>query len=264
MGDLGVVGNLTTGGRLAVRQDQNSDVTLEKATGEKEGYTIRRFGDDLFIYASKNGVTEDNYIATYNKASNSLDFNITDLTKGGVSVVGVYVGEIRLLPFRTTELPKGWYTCNGFSYDINSPIGQALNKLSETFKTDWHIKVTNGKINIPMMYYDPGTAGRPWQGYFLRPVVGSGKPIDRNPGSIEEDAIRNITGDFGSPVRWGDSWDPHGAFKLSYKGSANMASGDSDNWLQKIIFDLNNVNYPVADEIRPKNIGMTPAIYLGV
>jgi len=42
---------------------------------------IHRFADDLFIYQSKNGATAANYIAQYDKSTDTWDFNTVGLTK---------------------------------------------------------------------------------------------------------------------------------------------------------------------------------------
>lgn len=162
-------------------------------------------------------------------------------------------GEIKLFPFRANELPPGWYACDGKEYDVKSSVGEALQSLSLNYKTDWGIKITSNKINTPNLVPDGN-------GFFIRAVDGASRQV----GSSQGDAIRNITGSFGSTIRWSGDWGLSGAFSFDSSGSANIASGDRDDWLRKINLDLKNINYPLADEIRPKNIGMIAAIYIGV
>lgn len=98
------------------------------------------------------------------------------------------IGEIRVLPFRNTELPNGWYYANGDKFALTTPQGTVLNVFSTTFKNDWGITSTevNGvaTINIPNLFASDGT------GATLIPCNGTSLPI----GGIQEDAGRNATG----------------------------------------------------------------------
>lgn len=174
------------------------------------------------------------------------------------------VGEQKLMAFRASELPFGWYFRNGDNYILDSPQGRALNGLSVNYKEDYKItiKVINGQqyINVPTAFSSDG------RGYFERPVDGTTRQV----GSIEKDAIRNINGSL-----------PNGSAQ-AILGHENLTSGKTDgaisiyhsgdDWLQIgsrhmrwafFDFDASRV-VPTANENRPINIGLTPAIYLGV
>lgn len=162
------------------------------------------------------------------------------------------IGDSKLFKFRKDELPFGWYFENGDKYPIESPQGQALKYLSDNYKLDWNIIEADGYINLPNMFHSDG------RGMFPRPVEGTSRQV----GSVEDDAIRNINGVF--PVATPDSFQSNttGCFygdTLSNKGG-NSAS-KLGNFI--IIFDASRV-VPTADENRPLNVGMIPAIYLGV
>lgn len=99
-------------------------------------------------------------------------------------VDGLYVGEIRLLPFRHDELPAGWHFCNGERFLLTSPQGEALSGLSENFRADWGLEEDLCSISLPNLFHEDG------RGCFPRPVDG----LTRQVGASQEDAIRNITG----------------------------------------------------------------------
>ena len=98
---------------------------------------------------------------------------------------GVLPGEIRLLPFRSTELPDGWYFANGDRYALASPQGAALYALSTNYKDDWGIIIIadvsgTDTINVPKLFYTDG------RGFFLRTADG----LTRQPGSVQEGAFQ--------------------------------------------------------------------------
>ncbi|AKJ43897.1 hypothetical protein QQ39_12605 [Pragia fontium] len=165
------------------------------------------------------------------------------------------VGSIQLLPFRKNELPVGWYFTNGDKYSLTSVQGKALNSLSISFKTDWGIKVINNTINLPNLFHSDG------RGVFLRSVDG----ISRQVGHIQDDAIRNINGVINnvSDGRGGSNVISSGAFKTTkaIKGHQNGTSGYTQ--VSELTFDA-SFTVPTAEENRPLNMGMTPAIYLGI
>jgi hypothetical protein len=177
------------------------------------------------------------------------------------------IGDQRLMPFRRDELPFGWYFRNGDNFLLDSPHGRALNSLSANYKNDHRItiKTINGKqyINVPTAFAPDG------RGYFERAVNG----INRQVGSTEDDAIRNIYGQQG--VRGGvdASIDINGGFTpytyvFSYSrgvGKQAIVVQDYNSLAESVIstFDASRI-VPTAHENRPLNIGMTPAIYLGV
>lgn len=175
---------------------------------------------------------------------------------------GGIIGEIRLLPFRKTDLPDGWYFCNGDRFSLASDQGEALYTLPVLMKSDWGITAKDGSINLPNLF-----SGN--DGYFLRSANNS----SRYPGNAQTDAMRNITGSFSFVDSAGivmhsaaiGASTLSGAF-FSYGGAKTFgpqlysygASTSGD-----LQFDASRCA-PTAHEVRPMNIGMTPAIYLGV
>ncbi len=179
-------------------------------------------------------------------------------SSGGGGTGGAIAGEIRLLPFRAAELPTGWYFCNGDRYGLATPQGTALAALPASMKTDWEIAVTGSEINLPNLFSSSG-------GHFLRPVDNS----SRLPGSRQADAIRNITGAFTLSPTFGLVHNANstasGAFKA---GTFNRTTWPNvvsigQNGTADLRFDA-SLSVATAEENRPLNIGMTPAIYLGV
>lgn len=56
-----------------------------------------------------------------------------------VSDYSSFAGDIKLMPFNGEELPFGWYTCNGGTYDSSTDQFGILSNLSEKYKSDWKI-----------------------------------------------------------------------------------------------------------------------------
>ena len=177
-----------------------------------------------------------------------------------IELIKTKIGDFRLMPFRANELPYGWYFRNGDNYLLSSAQGQVLNRLSNNYKRDHQITIKNinGQqyINVPSAFAPDG------RGFFERAVNGT----TRHVGTIEGDAIRNITGNFDNVLTSiSDSTtgafyrrSTHNKYNISKIGDGNggeLVSGDN--------FDASRV-VPTAHENRPVNIGMTPAIYLGV
>ena len=170
------------------------------------------------------------------------------------------VGDFRLMPFRANKLPFGWYFRNGDNYLLSSRQGKALNGLSDNYKRDHQITIKNinGQqyINVPSAFASDG------RGFFERAVNGTTRQV----GSVQDDAIRNITGNFDNVLTSiSDSTtgafyrrSTHNKYNISKIGDGNggeLVSGDN--------FDASRV-VPTANENRPLNMGMTPVIYLGV
>ena len=84
---------------------------------------------------------------------------------------------------------------------------------------------------------------------------------------MEGDAIRNITGELSDDSAYGPLLavdapeDPNSAIYAKQKGKG--ASLNGSNGCCNLYFDASRV-VPTAPENRPLNLGMTPAIYLGV
>ncbi len=167
-----------------------------------------------------------------------------------------HIGDIRFWPFRASELPTGWYFCNGDHFLLSSPQGQVLNALSADYKADWGITITGEYITIPSLFSADG------RGLFLRAVSGGGW----NPGNIQNDAMRNFTGTitFTGSQQAVPSPGGTGVFTPGASSAASRpASGTSLSLPRDLSFDPSSL-VPTAAENRPVNVGMTPAIYLGV
>ena len=213
------------------------------------------------------GCNGSSYIAKkINKGISTADRDAWDLMVAGAKKTYV-IGEQKLMPFRASELPPGWYFRNGDNYLLDSPQGRALDSLSANYKEDFKItiKVIDGKqyINVPTAFSSDG------RGFFERPVDGT----TRQTGNVENDAIRNIFGQLYNVMQWRGT-SGVGVFNVeepSNEGSglnnrynnATVKSSDSDFPERPITFNASNVVL-TAHENRPLNIGMTPTIYLGV
>ena len=203
------------------------------------------------------------FIRTYLDAPNIWSPWIEQITTANINRF-VPIGDQRLMPFRRDELPFGWYFRNGDNYLLSSPQGQALNNLSVNYKSDHKItiKTINGQqyINVPTAFAPDG------RGFFERAVNGTTRQV----GSWEDDAIRNIKGSI--PNGPGRAVIGHeNITKGEHDGAISVYHCD-DDWLQVgprrmrwafFDFDASRV-VPTAHENRPINVGMTPAIYLGV
>jgi hypothetical protein len=227
-------------------------------------------------YASSTQYTKDDvvgfggssWIARKNvKGVNPAKNEFWDLMIAGAEKPYV-IGEQKLMAFRSSELPFGWYFRNGDNYLLDSPQGRALNSLSANYKEDYKItiKVINGQqyINVPTAFSADG------RGYFERAVNGTSRQV----GSIENDAIRNIRG--GLPL--GDykailghagvsAGEQNGVISIQSAGddALGAASGSNSRQLSWMFFDFDASRVvPTANENRPLNVGMTPVIYLGV
>ena len=164
-----------------------------------------------------------------------------------------YNGEIRLLPFSVGELPENWYFLNGDQYALTSPVGMALNSLPATFKTRWGITTTSTNISLPKLFDSSG------DGYFLRAVDGS----TRVPGSVQTDAIRNITSDSKIFVEKSNASTPTGALKFTSASAGKAFSETVYGSISLGYIDFNaSLQVPTAAENRPKNIGLLPCMYL--
>ncbi|MCC8190788.1 MAG: hypothetical protein LIP77_09185 [Planctomycetes bacterium] len=180
---------------------------------------------------------------------------------GGSGGGEALIGEIRLLPHRQSELPAGWYFCNGDRYAVGTPQAAVLASLSDTLRSDWGIIDDGTGLSLPNLFTD----GR---GCFPRPVDNS----SRFPGQVEDDAIRNITGTIGvrdagmiwyllstADITTDGAFTP-GEFTKSVSWNTTTIG---TNRTADILFDASRV-VPTAAENRPLSVGMTPAIYLGV
>ena len=215
--------------------------------------TITYFQDDVV------GCNGSSYIAKKTtRGISTADRNIWDLMVAGAEKPYV-IGEQKLMPFRASELPSGWYFRNGDNYLLDSQQGRALDSLSEHYKEDFKItiKAINGRqyINVPSAFAPDG------RGYFERPVNGTTRQV----GSPEDDAIREIWGHIDTGVVANHHEYTRGAFCGTYaiypKNGGFQPTKEWDAW--GFDFYASRV-VPTAHENRPLNIGLTPAIFLGV
>jgi hypothetical protein len=139
---------------------------------------------------------------------------------------------------------------------MTSPQGIALFSFSDTVKDDWGIVVRNGLINIPDFYSGDRLP-------FLRCVDGS----VRLPGSLEGDAIRNITSTeqavftniMKSPTLSGVFY----ILGINHNNISYASATNPSSTISALGLDASR-QVPTADENRPYNLGVIPAIYLGV
>lgn len=241
----------------------DNTMAVDEFTNSPNDYALDRFGRPF--------KTLQKIIADINKISDEIRVGALPATRSVVNgtpiyTVGVHVvtndniGDFRLMPFRANELPFGWYFRNGDNYPVNSPQGKALNRLSDNYKRDHQITIKNinGQqyINVPSAFASDG------RGFFERAVNGATRQV----GSTENDAIRNIYGDCDNALS--SIYDgTRGAF---YRRAAQnkynislIADGDGGEIMCGDNFDASRV-VPTANENRPLNIGLIPAIYLGV
>ncbi|MCU6237020.1 hypothetical protein KWH75_08050 [Morganella morganii] len=173
---------------------------------------------------------------------NSWQVAVTESTK-------CKAGSFELMPFRAGELPAGWYSANGDLFELTSPQGVVLNGLSPSYKTDWNITVTGGKINIPNIRQPDGRTP------FLRPINGTNRQV----GNVDGDKIRNISGRIRS---WGSDANNGGAFTTVSTGTEALGGG---SFAASIIVGFSSDQaVPTGPENKPLDIGVTLAIYLGV
>lgn len=165
------------------------------------------------------------------------------------SVNGLYVGEIRLLPFRHDELPFGWHFCNGERFLLTSAQGEILSSLSENFRADWGLEEDLCSINLPNLFEQDGGYG-----LFFRTVDG----VQRQVGNFEQDAMRLISGQAGGTYQL-NTGITGPFYKSGYGGKFNSGSIE----VSACMFDNSRVT-PTGPRNIPANLGMTPAIYLGV
>ena len=160
-------------------------------------------------------------------------------------------GKIELLPFPADTLPQGWYHANGDQYEDTTPQGRALSALPTALKQAFRIVLTDTKINLPNFYHTDG------RGYFLR--------ASKSLGTVQDDAIRNIVGNLYFVVSGTGQISPTGAFGYQLTNGLGLSGQGFRGGNKSSTYAFNAANVvPTANENRPLNIGLTPAIYLGV
>jgi hypothetical protein len=184
---------------------------------------------------------------------NSMSLN---QLRAAITQAGWVVGAFALFPFDADELPESWYHRNGDRWPVASPQGLALASLSTAYKTNWGITIVDNTINVPTAYHSDG---RP---YFDRAVDG----VDRLPGSVEGDAIRNVSGinrSMSARLKTDTIQAPFYQATITHPDTA-LNGGVSASWeLIQVGINL-SLSVPTAAENRVLNRGQTPAIYLGV
>lgn len=167
-------------------------------------------------------------------------------TAGRISpgfIPGIFVGDIRLLPFSPADLAEccpGWHFCNGDQYLLTSEVGKALNALPANFKAAWGIAVSGENISIPNMFYSDG------RGYFLRAVNGTTRQV----GNAELDAFQGHE---------------HNAIVSTVccaGGGSAVAFARDVSRTTNIVDKSGYGTVRYATETRSINIGQTPAIFL--
>lgn len=168
------------------------------------------------------------------------------------------LGDMGFTGFTPEELAEwrpGWYFMNGDYFPNTSKQAIQLNKLPTDFKERWGI-INNGSATcVPNFFYEDG------RGYFVRAADGTIKKV----GSVQEDAMRPITGRIGILSRQsGAILEPSGAFIREEVLRAGTLGTAADS-IHGVGFDsaLLGANYS-GSETAPIHIGMTPVIYLGV
>lgn len=168
--------------------------------------------------------------------------------------VSELVGNIQFLPFSSNALPSGWYPCNGTRYALSCIQGEKLDALPSEYKANWEIIIQNDTINVPNLFAVSGP------GYFIRAADGVTRAIGK--AHAQGDAIRNITGSLES-FMFEDFVLKGAAYVTGSHPTAYGTPSGTNTRMRYVGIDASRV-VPTADENRPINIGMTPAIYLGV
>jgi hypothetical protein len=151
------------------------------------------------------------------------------------------------------EAELEWYHGNGDRWALDSPQGKALMGLPAEYKADFRIAADDGSVNMPDFYDEDG------RGYFPRAGDGTGRAI----GSVQLDAGRRVGGHMGLEAL--STRIATGSFaECEHIGDRNYPGGP----IRDGAFDMDSARQwgeeHVADEFRPLNIALTPAIYLGV
>jgi hypothetical protein len=164
-----------------------------------------------------------------------------------------YPGEIKLWSFPPDELPEHWYLPNGDLTSVNSEPGKALMALSPAYKSHWGVTVQNGMVSLPNVFDDSG------DGLFFRAVNGTARTV----GSRQGDAIREIEGVSANLVIRIKSESYSGPFfgELITAGQGLNGNVNSATNHERPGFRASQC-VPTASENRPKNVGLTPGIYL--
>ncbi|MCC8181072.1 MAG: hypothetical protein LIP23_09220 [Planctomycetes bacterium] len=182
---------------------------------------------------------------------------------GGEGAAGLYVPELRLFMQQPDELPSGWYFPSGELVALSSELGKALNNLSTSIKTNWGVVKSGSYISLfSLDKFFSSNRGR-----FLRIANGT----SRTAGSTEEDAIRNISGEWkmqatSGMMRFVDGDSSNGTATGAFTTGATELASCPNIQTKKgrsLVFNA-SLQVPTADENRPCNVGLIPAVYMGV
>lgn len=171
-------------------------------------------------------------------------------------------GHIYGVAFPPNELPEHHYVANGEGLLKTSQAGKTLMAMSAAYKAAHRVTENATHVFLPNLFDENG------DGYFSRFVDG----VTRTVGSVQGDAIRNISGrlsirGLSTPNYMLIDPSTNGAVQAEDHSTAGLSGWgtilgcDSINSGQRVVFDASKV-VPTAHENRPKNYGVTPAIYL--
>lgn len=185
-----------------------------------------------------------------------------EASSGGNPTAAAFpLGSMMMMPFDSTELPVGWYLCDGTEYLKTSSAGIGLLSLSTSYVTNWNIATTSTGICTPNLVSSVAGAADEEdtvRSAFMRSITGTTRQV----GSIEGDAIRNITGESGSIARSEFS----GAVSTGALSQYMSVNGDGSDYSSfrtiGIEFDASLV-VPTSFDNHPINYGMHWCIYLG-
>lgn len=184
--------------------------------------------------------------------------------------VDTFVGDIRPMPYRVSNMRPGWHFTNGALYALTSPQGAALNAFDAQFKADWGIAVTGDNICLPRILSPDG------KGLYIRGADGTTRQV----GTYEADVVgphKQFVGQCTSNLSvWNRWFGQNNAGNGAAEGSLNRAvtpySGATspkykDNAGSLFVAGPQyDANMDIADpsETTVKSVAMTMAIYLGV
>lgn len=143
-----------------------------------------------------------------------------------------------VMPFATDKQPsRYWLYCDGRAVSRTT-----YSSLFAVIGTTYGAGNGSTTFNLP-----------DYRGAFIR-GLDSGRGLDggRRLGTLQGDAIRNISGNFSATNRDGRGGVIDGAFRQTGNWNTSYKSGGGDNWGIKISFNAGN-QVPTAGENRPVN-----------
>lgn len=171
-------------------------------------------------------------------------------------------GHIYPVPFPPNELPQHHYIPNGEGLLKTSPQGKRLLSMSSAYKTVHRVTENATHVFLPNVFDTNG------DGFFLRFVDG----VNRTVGSKQHDAAPEIEGRIDSSPSSGGQFlsdypvTSSGAFSVSTATKAAITNASSTTLPSGILFKASRSNATYGrdgtNEVRSKNYGFVPAIYL--